>query len=260
MSQTDDVAVLDAEPWHVTLNAWAFGASVCAQVTGTVLAIVALFNLDGLPEALIYLLILDLVIQTIELVWYSGAWLVFRDTARIAVRMPLRYVDWCVSTPAMLATLFHYSIFRKDPCDTSLHDLFASPAYNAGLAVTLVSVELMLLLGFPYELPESETATAIAERLDGLLGGRPRAGLAFGFAALVVAFAPSLVVVAGHGDAHAVAILTITFVLWLCYGWASLFLGSQPLLRSATYSILDVLAKNSFGIALAVLALTWDGC
>ena len=60
----DDVAVLKAEPWHVRVNALAFGASVAAQVTGIVLALVALGNNTGsLPSALLYLIWLDLIVQ-----------------------------------------------------------------------------------------------------------------------------------------------------------------------------------------------------
>ena len=63
MSQTDDVAVLDAEPWHVTLNAYTYGASVVVQVAGTVLAIVALATANNVQPILIFLLWLDLAIQ-----------------------------------------------------------------------------------------------------------------------------------------------------------------------------------------------------
>ena len=158
-----------------------------------------------------------------------------------------------------MVTLYHYSIYRGDPCGTSVADLFA-PIYVFGFVVCLLADVLMLGVGYVYEFPDSETATSIAERLDALFGGVPRSGLILGFVFLVFTFLPSIVVVAGHGDTEAVLVLAATLILWSTYGLTAVFLQQKPFLRSSITSVTDIVAKNVFGISLAVFVLLSDGC
>jgi len=256
----EPAAQIATTPALRTVHAGAYYFSLLAQVAGLILGVVALTSSDA-PDALVYLVALDLAVQVIEFVWYVGMWVLLGSVDKVPTRFGFRYIDWVLSTPVMLVSLLQFARFRKHPCTTTIEDLFAGDMVVA-LLVTVAANLLMLAVGVVYELPNSETAKRWARWLDSLVGGSPRAGLLLGFGFFAVAFAAPAWVTVDAEDAEAGALLVLTLLFWLFYGVAAIVFPGVPnaMVRSAAYSVLDAFAKNAVGILLASLALAWEAC
>lgn len=236
----------------------AYYFSMLVQVAGLVTSVVALTS-DEAPDALVYLVALDLAVQVIEFAWYAGVWALLGSVDKVPTRFGYRYIDWVLSTPVMLVSLLQFARFRKHPCTTTIEDLYTADMVLA-LVVTVVADLLMLAVGISYELPNSETAKGWARWLDSVVGGAPRAGLLLGFGFFAAAFAAPAWVTVDAEDAEAGALLVLTLFFWLFYGVAAVvFPGvKNGMARSTIYSILDAFAKNAVGILLAALVLAWE--
>lgn len=191
---------------------------------------VATFFIDIKSEAvrrdLDSILALETVAGGIEFVWYAVAvW-----NAR-TIYTWTRYVDWFVSTPAMLvstALFFHHrrGIPLGDVFDGYL--LYVCLGFNA------------CMLGFGL----------LAE-----LGMLPvLAALAGGGAAFVASFT-ALATFLGSEDVDTMSVILYTsmYAVWGCYGVAAAFPDTA---KNVAYNGLDVVAKNFYGVFLFVYALT----
>ena len=83
--------------------------SVIVQSIIGIIDIAALFVKVESPYMIIrQLLILEVVVQAIEGLFYTWLVLNFNDVANVT---PKRYIDWSITTPTMLVTLIIYLIY-----------------------------------------------------------------------------------------------------------------------------------------------------
>lgn len=213
-----------------TQSPWVYrtaAASLLVQLAVAIVTAAGLFvPLDAAVRAdLEVILALELGSQVVELAWYTVAVCAAREIATWT-----RYVDWVVSTPAMLVAA---ALFFRHRRGLALAGLFTSYEIYAVLALDWA----MLALGY------------LVER-----GRLPRApGLAGGSAALVLAFAllarqlgPAPV------DALSLPVFWVMYGVWALYGVAAA-LPDAP--KNVAYNGLDVVSKNAFGALLFAYAL-----
>ena len=131
--------------------------------------------------------------------------------------MPLRYMDWMVTTPLILLAivLFYRSGGARLPYE----------------CFTIIAVLNWLMLGAGY----------LGER--GMIPFHVGLGLGFLFFILMLAFMFTVVIPNGTP----IAVFTIFAVIWTCYGIAYTFEEEE---KNISYNILDVVSKALFGVVL----------
>jgi hypothetical protein len=170
---------------------------------------------------------LEMGVQVIELIFYF--WFLFiKDVATITTT---RYMDWFLSTPVMLLTMsayFSYESLKEKFRNESIQEFFAEnqrPLY----AIFYFNF-LMLLSGLLGEL-------GYVSKLFAFL---------YGFVALALSFGTiykNFVLVSGF----VTTFFTIMALSWSGYGIAFLL---DPVKKNVIYTILDIIAKNFFGLYL----------
>ena len=175
-------------------------------------------------EPLFVMLLLDTAVQAVEFVFY----IVLIWVGRLSTYY--RYVDWFVTTPTMLVSLMMYVEFLADRTVTVAG--FASRRAGPVVAVIVLDV-LMLCFG-----------------LLGELGWMPRkVAVAWGFAPFVALYAVLYVTLPYSGGG--VALVTFQFVVWSGYGGAALLKYDA---KNISYNLLDVVAKNIYGVIVTLTA------
>jgi bacteriorhodopsin len=169
----------------------------------------------------------EMAVQLIELVFYF--WFLFiKDIATITTT---RYLDWFLSTPVMLLTMsayFSYESMKEKFRNESIQEFFAEnrrPLY----AIFFFNF-LMLLAGLLGEL-------GYVTKLFAFL---------YGFVALALSFGTiykNFVLASGF----VTSFFTIMAVAWSGYGIAFML---DPVKKNVIYTILDIIAKNFFGLYL----------
>jgi hypothetical protein len=171
----------------------------------------------------------EMGVQVIELVFYL--WFLFlKDVGTITTT---RYFDWFLSTPVMLLTMaayFSYESLKQKFRNESIQEFFAENRRPL-LAIFYFNF-LMLLAGFLGEI--------------GYIGRF--FAFVYGFLALALSF----------GTMYKKFVLSNGFVqkffglmatVWSGYGIAFLF---DPVSKNIAYTILDIIAKNFFGLYLGL--------
>lgn len=175
---------------------WLF--SLAVQVAAFSLAIAALSK-DGVADAYVFVLWLELAISGAQLVWYSVVYaLVFLYKLPNAVNTRWRFVDWAVTTPAMLVTLNVLIKAWHDEC-LSLSDMWTTEFVVANVAACFFNA-IMLLGGYMVESERIEYETEYTV-------------LAASFTPLCLAFLPSVVHVTESYSGTGLAVLLTTFVV-----------------------------------------------
>lgn len=183
------------------------------------------------------LLIMDLIVQMIEGVFY--VWLMFNFN-QVNNVTPKRYLDWVITTPTMLVTLVVYLIYlqyKEKGYDLSHLTLYGVIKDNySNLSYIVYLNWLMLLFGY---LGETSTIHTLV-------------GVTVGF----IPFIAYYYIIYKH-----YANLTLTglnmfwffFIVWSLYGIAAML---PYYAKNSTYNILDLFAKNFFGLYLSYVILT----
>lgn len=201
-------------------------ASVAAQFATNAL-IVSVFFVDweAVPTPLKDVLLLESISQAVEFAWYATV--LYRGWA---IEASKRYYDWVVSTPLMLLSLALFFSYRRGG---------SVDEDRLALAAVLLFDELMLFFGY------------LLER------GRLSAFLAvlFGMLSLVGVFV-SLSAFVEPDDGLSQGLLVATMLVWSLYGFAAL-LPTVP--KNVAYNLLDLVAKNAFGLFLTILVLVEYG-
>jgi hypothetical protein len=180
------------------------------------------------------LLLTEFIVQTIEGAFY--VWMVMNFT-KISNITPFRYFDWMITTPTMLITYSLFLIYLKNNQDKKEpKDMIELIKENWKVLLPIIILNgMMLLFGYMGEIKALPMITA------NILGFIP---FFIYFAMIYNTFAK---------DFYMGRITFIVFFgLWLLYGVASFFSYSM---KNASYNILDLFAKNFFGIFLAILIL-----
>ena len=214
--------------------------SIFMQVATGLLDVVALFV--KVPSSFLLvkeLLVLELLVQIIEGAFYIYWFFNFTSIANIT---PKRYFDWFLTTPTMLITLMFYLIFlknkeenREDAKELHFFDLFKQE-FNT--IVTVLGLNwLMLLFGYLSEI----------NVLPVLLG------VALGFIPFLIYYYIIYQKYAVSSGASGSKIFWYFFIFWGLYGVAAVL---PYKLKNMGYNLLDLFAKNFFGVFLSYLVFT----
>jgi hypothetical protein len=181
-------------------------------------------------EILRDLLKVEVFVEVIELIFYIVLILFFKQLT--GTLTPYRYIDWSFTTPLMLITLMAY----LGGSTGRLTDFLSN---NVGSIVTVCGLNaLMLLSGFLGEIGMAPILVTTA------LGFIPFATY-FGY--IYEKFVPA-------EDTDYKRTLFFWFVgFWMLYGLFALFSYTA---KNVSYNILDLFAKNFFGVFLSVIIWT----
>jgi bacteriorhodopsin len=176
------------------------------------------------------LLKLELFVQIIEFIFY--VWLIYYFSKVSQNITPIRYLDWAVTTPLMLISL---SAFLKHDGNTSsrLTDFLST---HSGSIVKIVLLNAaMLLFGLVGELGY------LSPLLSTALGFIP---FIINFKYIKDTFLPS------DEDKFKNAVFYWFLFFWSLYG---VFAVMNYTIKNTGYNILDIFAKNFFGLFLAYI-------
>jgi hypothetical protein len=212
-------------------------ASLTVQAITGIADIIALFV--AVPAKLLFLkqlLFVELTVQFIEGTLYTY-W--FNNFKNIVNFTPKRYIDWAFTTPTMLVTLIFYLIFLKYK-DTDIapklnfFDLFNQEFYT--IIIVFVLNWLMLLFGYLGEIK------VLPVFLGVFLGFIP-------FLMYYYIIYKKYATLSSDG----LKIFFYFFIVWSLYGVVA---GLPYKIKNTCYNILDLFAKNFFGIFLSYLLFT----
>ena len=216
---------------HNSFQDVTFVISLVVQLAVLIFSLVTL-GIGNPPPLLQLILVLETVVQAVEFVWYSviGALYFFKKST---FGVEYRYIDWVVTTPIMLITLFFLVIYFHSPC-MEVAKLVDFPGF-AGLLVLIVLMDwIMLFLGCMVE----ANWFKIREK------SWARWLLFLGFIPLCLAFIAHIMAATERPSDEAVAVIVPTFILWTLYGvvaiaaygddraqWRNAFYNPRPALQ-----------------------------
>lgn len=184
-------------------------------------------------EILRDLLKVELFVQSIEFIFYI--WLIYYFSRVSRNITPFRYLDWSITTPLMLITLSAY-LSHDGNKPTRLRDFLSD---NTGSIIKIVLLNAaMLVFGLigEFGLLSAYTSTA--------LGFIP---FILNFKYIKETFLPK------SEDKFKNALFNWFVFFWSLYG---VFAVMSYTIKNTGYNILDIFAKNFFGLFLAYAI--WD--
>lgn len=211
--------------------------SVIVQVITGILELFSLFVKVPTEYLLIrQLLIMELFVQFIEGLFY--AWLVYNFN-QVSNVTPKRYIDWAITTPTMLITLIFYLIYlhhkeRNTTKQLKFFDLLMKNSSN--ITYILILNWLMLLFGYLGEAKIINTLTGVG------LGFIP-------FLLYYFIIYTNYAVLSEQGW----MLFWYFFIFWSLYGVVAVL---PYYMKNTFYNILDLFAKNFFGVFLSYIILT----
>lgn len=184
------------------------------------------------------LLIIELVVQIVEGTFYF--WLAYNFT-KVSNITPKRYIDWVITTPSMLITLMIYLIYlnKRDTnkrVENKINDLNFFTLFKENLNIFIPVLLLnwsMLLFGYLGEM----------KIIPVLLG------VFLGFIPFVIYYYMIYVNYVTQ-NASEQLLFWYFFFFWALYGFVAML---PYYLKNSFYNILDLFAKNFFGIFLSYI-------
>ena len=208
--------------------------SIVVQIITGTIEIGAFFIKVPITHFLIKeLLILELTVQIIESIFYF--WLAYNFTKVLNVT-PKRYIDWVITTPTMLITLILYLIYldKKRINETIELNFFTLLKDNADIIIPIIILNwIMLLVGY--------------------LGEMKKIPVLFG---VILGFIPFLtyyyMIYINFVNKNLIGYLLFWyfFFFWALYGVVAVL---PYYIKNSFYNILDLFAKNLFGLFLSYL-------
>ena len=187
-------------------------------------------KLSPKDEFLKDLLRVELVVQVLEFIFYI--WLIYYFSKVSQNITPARYLDWAITTPLMLITLSGF-LKHDDNNPTRLSDFLSD---HKGSIITIVLLNAaMLFFGFIGELGYLNVYTSTA------LGFIP---FFLNFKYIKDTFLPL------NNDTFKNAVFYWFVFFWALYG---VFALMSYTIKNTGYNILDIFAKNFFGLFLAYI-------
>jgi hypothetical protein len=192
----------------------------------------------NIPSKLIILkqvLIMELIVQIVEGIFY--VWLAL-NIASVANITPHRYYDWYLTTPTMLVSLCIYLIYlNNDESNIETNDSIFKIIYdNLNTLIPILFLNfVMLTSGYLTEIEKLSQTT----------------GVLFGFIPFLIYFYLIYEHYAKFTQ-YGSQIFFYFFAVWFIYGIAALMNYKT---KNIMYNILDLFAKNFFGIYLAFVVL-----
>ena len=182
------------------------------------------------------LLLLELVVQFFEGSFY--VWLAYNFTKVLNVT-PKRYIDWFVTTPTMLITLMTYLIYLNTMVENKTTELefFTVLKENSNIFIPVVLLNwLMLLFGYLGEM-----------RIIPVL-----LGVFLGFIPFLLYYYIIYVNYVTE-NTNGYLLFWYFFFFWSMYGFVAVL---PYYVKNAFYNILDLFAKNFFGIFLSYIIIS----
>ena len=179
------------------------------------------------------LLILELIVQLLEGSFY--VWLAYNFNKVLNVT-PKRYIDWVITTPTMLVSLIVYLIYlnKKEENKTKQLDFLTLMKEHSNIIIPVVLLNwLMLLFGYLGEIG------AIPVLLGVFLGFIP---FLIYYYLIYVNFVTS--------NSTGYLLFWYFFFFWSLYGFVAVL---PYYIKNAFYNILDLFAKNFFGLFLSYI-------
>jgi bacteriorhodopsin len=221
--------------------------SIVVQAVTGVIELLALFVKTAPGMALIrQLLGLELAVQAVEGAFY--VWL-YKNIHRVKNITPKRYADWALTTPTMLITLIAYIIYlNTDKGNDSLSFGQILRENAAPIALILGLNWLMLLFGYLGEVGVIPLVTGVA------LGFAPF--IAYFYIIYEIFVANDAIHNNGNNvnnDTTSLKIYAYFLVFWSLYGIVAVL---PYTLKNTIYNVLDLFAKNLFGLFLSYLIVS----
>ena len=211
--------------------------SIIVQIiTGGIEIVVLFIKVPSAYSLIRELLIFEFIVQLIEGIFYI--WLAYNFTKIINVT-PKRYIDWVITTPTMLITLMLYLIYlnKKTTNETSDMEIFTLLKENSSVIIPIIMLNwLMLLFGYLGEM----------KILPVLLG-------------VILGFIPFLtyyyLIYVNYVTKNTPGYLLFWyfFFFWSLYGVVAVL---PYYMKNAFYNILDLFAKNFFGLFLTYIIIS----
>lgn len=173
---------------------------------------------------------LETLVQIIELIFYG--WYSLNVTTRVTDVTHFRYYDWGLTTPTMLfSTMLFYEYLRDKPTDIS------QVLQKKGSVIgTILLLNLgMLVFGFLQEIGLISITTSTI----------------FGFACFLASF--YLIYENFVKDNEKQGVYFFMLSVWSLYGVAAFM---NDLWKNIAYNLLDVVAKNFYGVYLSYYIAT----
>jgi hypothetical protein len=208
--------------------------SIIVQIITGIIEVGAFFvKVPTMYSIIRQLLILELVVQFFEGMFY--VWLAYNFTKVLNVT-PKRYIDWVITTPTMLITLILYLIYlnKKVENKTNELDFFTLLKDNANTVIPVVLLNwLMLLFGYLGEM------RIIPVLLGVLLGFIP---FLMYYYIIYVNYVTQ--------NTNGYLLFWYFFFFWSLYGVVAVL---PYYIKNSFYNILDLFAKNFFGVFLSYI-------
>ena len=208
--------------------------SIIVQIVTGIIEIGAFFvTVPTIYSLIKQLLIVELIVQVFEGSFYF--WLTYNFTKVLNVT-PKRYIDWVITTPTMLLTLMVYLIYLNKTVENKTNDLDLFKIFKDNLNIfvpVLILNWLMLLFGYLGEM----------KIIPVLLG------VFLGFIPFLIYYYMIYVNYVNQ-KTSGYLLFWYFFFFWSLYGVVAVF---PYYIKNAFYNILDLFAKNFFGIFLSYI-------
>jgi hypothetical protein len=210
--------------------------SIIVQIITGIIEISAFFvKVPPIYSLIRQLLIVELVVQMVEGMFYL--WLAYNFTKVLNVT-PKRYIDWSITTPTMLITLILYLIYLNKKVENKTNELefFTLFKDNSSIIIPVLILNwLMLLFGYLGEMK------LIPVFLGVFLGFIPF---------LLYYYMIYVNYVTQCQSENGYLLFWYFFFFWALYGVAAVL---PYYVKNSFYNILDLFAKNFFGLFLSYL-------
>jgi hypothetical protein len=208
--------------------------SIIVQIiTGTIEIAAFFVKVPTIYTIIRQLLLIELIVQFFEGLFY--VWLAYNFTKVLNIT-PKRYIDWVITTPTMLITLIIYLIYLNKKVENKTNELDFFTLFKDNLNVIVPVVVLnwsMLLFGYLGEI------RAIPVLLGVFLGFIPF---------LIYYYLIYVNYVTQNSSGY--LLFWYFFFFWSLYGIVAVL---PYYLKNSLYNILDLFAKNFFGIFLSYI-------
>jgi hypothetical protein len=211
--------------------------SIIVQIVTGIVEVGAFFvKIPTIYTIIRQLLILELIVQLLEGSFYI--WLAYNFNKVLNVT-PKRYIDWVITTPTMLVSLIVYLIYlnKKEENKTKELDFLTLMKEHSNIIIPVVLLNwLMLLFGYLGEI------RAIPVLLGVFLGFIP---FLLYYYLIYVNFVTE--------NTNGYLLFWYFFFFWSLYGFVAVL---PYYIKNAFYNILDLFAKNFFGVFLSYIIIS----
>ena len=203
-------------------------------ITGTIEIAAMFIKVPTAYNLIRQLLLLEVSVQVIEGLFYG--WLAF-NLNTIKNITSKRYIDWVITTPTMLIVLIGYLIYldKRSTDETDGLEFFSLLKENSSVIIPVLLLNwLMLFFGY---LGEMNILT-------------PLVGILVGFIPFLLYYYKIFI---NYVSIQGQYLFWYFFIFWSFYGVVAIL---PYYIKNAFYNILDLFAKNFFGLFLSYIIFT----